>query len=116
MASALGLNSTVMYASVFAVGDDRAGLAGALAAPVRSITSGMGFSVLIDSFIVTIIGGMGSVSGALAAALLLGLVRSFRSLAFPLFVEGLDRKGVGKGKGVSVRVDLGGRRVNKKKK
>src|SRR3546814_15234668 len=49
----------------------------------------MGFSVLIDSFIVTIIGGMGSVSGALAAALLIGLVRSFGSLAFPLFVEGL---------------------------
>src|SRR3546814_887726 len=89
MASALGLNSTVMYASVFALGAGLAGLAGALAAPVRSITSGMGFSVLIDSFIVTIIGGMGSVSGALAAALLIGLVRSFDSLAFPLFVEGL---------------------------
>lgn len=89
MASALGINTTAMYAAVFALGAGLAGLAGALAAPVRSITAGMGFSVLIDSFIVTVIGGMGSVGGALVAALLIGLVRAFGSIAFPLFVEGL---------------------------
>ena len=66
-----------------------AGLAGALAAPVRSLTPGMGFSVLIESFIVTVIGGMGSILGALVGALLIGLIRSFGSLGFPLFTEGL---------------------------
>jgi branched-chain amino acid transport system permease protein len=73
---------------VFAFGGALAGLAGALAAPVRSMSPGMGFSILIESFIVTVIGGMGSVSGALVGALLIGLVRSFGSIGFPLFVEG----------------------------
>ena len=66
-----------------------AGLAGGLAAPVRSMSPGMGFSILIESFIVTVIGGMGSVSGALLGALLIGLIRSFGTIGFPLFVEGL---------------------------
>ena len=65
------------------------GLAGALAVPVRSLVSGMGFSILIESFIVTVIGGMGSVAGALVGALLIGLVRSFGTIGFPLFTEGL---------------------------
>jgi branched-chain amino acid transport system permease protein len=66
-----------------------AGLAGALAAPVRSIVSGMGLSVVVESFIVTVIGGMGSVAGALVGSLLIGLVRSFGTIGFPLFTEGL---------------------------
>ena len=53
------------------------------------MSPGMGFSILIESFIVTVIGGMGSVSGALVGALLIGLVRSFGSIGFPLFVEGI---------------------------
>jgi branched-chain amino acid transport system permease protein len=56
---------------------------------VRSLTPGMGFSVLIESFIVTVIGGMGSILGALIGALLIGMIRSFGSLGFPLFTEGL---------------------------
>ena len=89
MTSALGLNTSLIYSSVFALGGALAGMAGALAAPVRSMSPGMGFSILIESFIVTVIGGMGSVSGALVAALLMGLVRSFGSIGFPLFVEGI---------------------------
>jgi branched-chain amino acid transport system permease protein len=89
MTSVLGLNTTWIYAGVFVIGGALAGLAGALAAPVRSVSSGMGFSILIESFIVTVIGGMGSVSGALVGALLIGLVRSFGSIGFPLFVEGV---------------------------
>ncbi len=89
MTSALGLNTTWIYAGVFAFGGALAGLAGALAAPVRSMSPGMGFSILIESFIVTVIGGMGSISGALVGALLIGLVRSFGSIGFPLFVEGI---------------------------
>jgi branched-chain amino acid transport system permease protein len=89
MTSVLGLNTNWIYAGVFAFGGALAGLAGALAAPVRSMSPGMGFSILIESFIVTVIGGMGSVSGALVGALLIGLIRSFGSIGFPLFVEGI---------------------------
>ena len=89
MTSVLGLNTNMIYAAVFAVGGGLAGLAGALAAPVRSMSPGMGFSILIESFIVTVIGGMGSVSGALVGALLIGLIRSFGSIGFPLFIEGI---------------------------
>lgn len=88
MTSVLGLNTAWIYAGVFTFGGLLAGLAGALAAPVRSMSPGMGFSILIESFIVTVIGGMGSISGALIGALLIGLVRSFGSIGFPLFVEG----------------------------
>ncbi|NYT84852.1 branched-chain amino acid ABC transporter permease [Pollutimonas harenae] len=89
MTSALGLNTQLIYAGVFACGGLLAGMAGALAAPVRSMSPGMGFSILIESFIVTVIGGMGSVSGALVGALVIGMVRSFGSIGFPDFVEGI---------------------------
>lgn len=89
MVAALGINTDLIYVSVFTLGALLAGAAGALAAPVRSLTSGMGFSVLIESFIVTVIGGMGSVYGAFVAAILIGLTRSFGSMGFPLFTEGL---------------------------
>src|SRR5216684_7002004 len=89
MVSALGVNTTLLFAIVFAIGGGLAGLAGALAAPVRSLTPGMGFSVLIESFIVTVIGGMGSILGALIGALLIGMIRSYGSLGFPLFTDGL---------------------------
>jgi len=88
MVSALGINTRLLYASVFAIGSGLAGLAGALAAPIRTLTPGMGLSILIESFIVTVIGGMGSIFGAFVAALLIGLTRSFGSLGFPLFVDG----------------------------
>ncbi|MAS41815.1 MAG: branched-chain amino acid ABC transporter permease [Rhodobacteraceae bacterium] len=88
MVGALGVNTSLLYASVFGVGSLLAGLAGALAAPVRSLTPGMGLSILIESFIVTVIGGMGSIVGAFVASLLIGLTRSFGSLGFPLFVDG----------------------------
>jgi branched-chain amino acid transport system permease protein len=87
MTASLGINTTLLYVAVFALGAGLAGLAGALASPVRSLVPGMGFSILIESFIVTVIGGMGSVGGALAAAILIGLARSFGSIGFPLLTE-----------------------------
>jgi branched-chain amino acid transport system permease protein len=89
MVSALGINTNVLFALVFALGGALAGLAGGLAAPVRSLTPGMGFSVLIDSFIVTVIGGMGSIAGALIAAIGIGLIRGFGTIGFPSFTDGL---------------------------
>jgi branched-chain amino acid transport system permease protein len=95
MTSVRGINTSLVYAAVFALGGLLAGLAGGLAAPVRSMSPGMGFSILIESFIVTVIGGMGSVSGALLGALLIGMLRSFGSIGFPLFVEGIMFLGMG---------------------
>lgn len=89
MVAALGINTGLLYGLVFALGGLLAGFAGALAAPVRSLTPGMGLSILIESFIVTVIGGMGSIAGAFIAALAIGFIRSFGSLGFPLFTEGL---------------------------
>ena len=89
MVSVLGINTTLLFAVVFAIGGGLAGLAGALAAPVRSLSPGMGFSILIESFIVTVIGGMGSIAGALVSALLIGLVRGFGTIGFPKFTDGL---------------------------
>jgi len=89
MVSVLGVNTGVLYGLVFGLGGLLAGFAGALAAPVRSLTPGMGFSILIESFIVTVIGGMGSIVGAFVGAMLIGLIRTFGSVGFPLFTEGL---------------------------
>jgi len=89
MVSVLGINTTALFALVFALGGGLAGLAGGLAAPVRSLTPGMGFSVLIESFIITVIGGMGSIAGALIASIVLGLLRGFGTIGFPLFTDGL---------------------------
>lgn len=89
MAAALGLNSRFYSLAVIALGCGLAGLAGALAAPMRAIVPGGGFAILIESFVVTVIGGMGSIAGALVAALVLGMARSFGSIAVPMFTEGL---------------------------
>lgn len=89
MVSALGIRVNLYYAAVFGIGSALAGAAGALAAPVRSLTPGMGFSILIESFIVTVIGGMGSIVGAFVASIIIGLTRSFGSIGFPLFVDGV---------------------------
>lgn len=89
MVSVLGIRVPVYFVALFGLGCALAGMAGALAAPVRSLTPGMGLSILIDSFIVTVIGGMGSIPGALLAAIMLGVTRSFGSLGFPLFVDGV---------------------------
>lgn len=89
MVGALGINTTMLYAAVFGIGCTLAGVAGALAAPTRTLTPGMGLSILIESFIVTVIGGMGSIGGALVAALLIGFIRAFGAIGFPLFVDGI---------------------------
>jgi branched-chain amino acid transport system permease protein len=89
MVGALGVNTVLLYAGVFGVGSALAGIAGALAAPMRTLTPGMGVSILIESFIVTVIGGMGSIAGALIAALLIGFTRAFGAIGFPLFVDGV---------------------------
>lgn len=83
MVQALGLNIRLLYRIVFAVGVALAALAGMIAAPVSSVYPGMGGQVLIICFVVVVIGGIGSVRGALLAALLVGFVDTFGKVFFP---------------------------------
>ena len=89
MVGVLGINTALVYALIFGLGSLLAGAAGALAAPVRSATPGMGFDILIESFIVTVIGGMGSIAGAFVGAILIGMIRAFGTVGFPLATEGV---------------------------
>lgn len=83
MVQAMGVNITFLYRVVFASGVALAVLAGMIAAPVSSVYPNMGGQVLIVSFVVVVIGGIGSVGGALLASLLVGLVDTFGKVFFP---------------------------------
>ena len=83
MTEALGVNIKLIHAIVFALGVALASLAGMIAAPVSSVYPNMGSQVLIMCFVVVVIGGIGSVRGALIAALLVGLVDTFGKVLLP---------------------------------
>jgi branched-chain amino acid transport system permease protein len=83
MVRALGIDIRLLYRIVFAVGVALAALAGMIAAPVSSVYPGMGNQVLIICFVVIVIGGIGSIRGALVAALLVGAVDTFGKVLFP---------------------------------
>ncbi|MEI6760388.1 MAG: branched-chain amino acid ABC transporter permease [Betaproteobacteria bacterium] len=83
MAEALGINIKLIHAIVFAIGVGLAAVAGMIAAPVSSVYPNMGSQVLIMCFVVVVIGGIGSVRGALVAALLVGLVDTFGKVLLP---------------------------------
>ena len=83
MVQSLGIDIKFLYRIVFAAGVAIAVLAGMVAAPVSSVYPGMGNSVLIICFVVVVIGGIGSVRGALLAALLIGTVDTFGKVLLP---------------------------------
>ena len=83
MAEALGVNIKLIHAVVFALGVGLAAVAGIIAAPVSSVYPNMGSQVLIMCFVVVVIGGIGSVRGALVSALLVGLVDTFGKVLLP---------------------------------
>ncbi|AYH44114.1 branched-chain amino acid ABC transporter permease [Azoarcus sp. DN11] len=83
MVQALGINIDLIYRIVFGLGVTLAAFAGILAAPVSSVYPGMGNQVLIICFVVVVIGGVGSVWGALVAALLIGLTDTFGKVIAP---------------------------------
>ncbi len=89
MIAALGVNIRWLYSLVFALGALLAGLAGVMAAPVFAVESGMGESILILTFVVIVIGGIGSVKGALLGALLVGLVDSLGRAYLPGLLQAL---------------------------
>ncbi|WP_137895521.1 branched-chain amino acid ABC transporter permease [Ramlibacter sp. 2FC] len=83
MTEALGINIKLIHAIVFALGVALATVAGMIAAPISSVYPNMGSSVLIMCFVVVVIGGIGSVRGALISALLVGLVDTFGKVLLP---------------------------------
>jgi len=83
MAGALGINIKLIHAVVFALGVTLAAVAGMIAAPIASVYPNMGSQVLIMCFVVVVIGGIGSVRGALISALLVGLVDTFGKVLLP---------------------------------
>ncbi len=74
MVAALGVNIRLLYTIVFGFGAALAGLAGLLAGPIYAVQPGMGELILIQVFVVIVIGGIGSIRGALAGALIIGMV------------------------------------------
>ena len=83
MVQSLGIDIKFLYRVVFAAGLGLAVLAGMVAAPVSSVYPGMGNQVLIICFVVVVIGGIGSIRGALLASLLIGVVDTFGKVIFP---------------------------------
>ena len=83
MVQSLGIDIKFLYRVVFAAGTAIAVLAGMVAAPVSSVYPGMGDTVLIVCFVVVVIGGIGSIRGALVAALLIGVVDTFGKVLLP---------------------------------
>ena len=83
MLGALGVDVSKLYTQVFAFGSWLAGLGGALAAPTVAVALGMDADVLINAFVVVVIGGLGSFAGTLISALLVGELQSFGILIFP---------------------------------
>lgn len=99
MIGALGINIARLYTLIFALGAALAGLAGALVGALQSVQVGMGEPVLILAFVVIVIGGIGSIKGALYGAILVGVVdtlgRAFLPAFFRHFMSPSEAAGVG---------------------
>jgi len=87
MVGALGVNIKLLNALLFALGAMLAGLAGAIAGPILSVQSGMGEPVLITTLVVIVIGGIGSVSGAFYAALVVGVADTLGRAFLPIMLQ-----------------------------
>jgi branched-chain amino acid transport system permease protein len=83
MVAALGVDQSRLFTGVFVLGSFLAGLAGALQVPRVALTTVMDTTVIVEAFVVVVIGGMGSVWGALLASLLIGVLNAFGILVFP---------------------------------
>src|SRR5258706_3108830 len=79
----LGIDVSKVWLVVFGIGTGIAGLSGILSAPLQAVTPEMGVALLADAFVVTVVGGMGSLTGAVVAGVLVGVVVSLTSLVSP---------------------------------
>ncbi len=87
MVQSLGININRFYAIVFSAGAALAAFAGMIGAPVSSVYPGMGDQILIISFVVVVIGGIGSVKGAFVGAMIIGLADTFGKVLIPDFAS-----------------------------
>jgi branched-subunit amino acid ABC-type transport system permease component len=85
MANAIGINVPWVYSAVFVVGAMLAALGGALGTPVRVAAPGIGAAMIIQAFIITVIGGLGSLKGAFVGSLIVGILSAYGTLFFPVF-------------------------------
>ncbi len=85
MVQSLGINIKLLYRWVFAIGVTLAALAGLIAAPVSSVYPGMGSQILIICFVVVVVGGIGSIKGAMISALIIGIVDTLGQVVLPEF-------------------------------
>ncbi len=85
VANGMGINVPWLYTAVFSIGAWLAGLAGVLAAPLRSIMLEMDVHIIVEAFAIVVIGGLGSIPGALIGSLLLGQLNAFGILYIPKF-------------------------------
>jgi branched-chain amino acid transport system permease protein len=83
MVGALGVNQRLLFTSVFAFGSMLAGLGGALQLPREAVNLHMDLSMISEVFVVVVVGGLGSVTGAYLAAVLIGILHAFGILIFP---------------------------------
>jgi len=102
MVGALGVDVKLLFTLVFGLGAALAGLAGAMAGPIFAVEVGMGEGVLILTFVVIVIGGIGSVRGALVGALLVGLVDTLGRAFLPTLLRFVADPATADGVGASV--------------
>jgi branched-subunit amino acid ABC-type transport system permease component len=85
MASAIGINVPRVFSGVFIVGSMLAALGGAIGTPVRVAAPGIGAAMIIQAFIITVIGGLGNLKGAFVSSLIVGVLSAYGTLFFPVF-------------------------------
>jgi branched-subunit amino acid ABC-type transport system permease component len=85
MASAIGVNIPTLFTGVFVFGAMLGALGGALGTPVRVVAPGIGSAMIIQAFIITVIGGLGNLKGAFVGALIVGILSSYAILLFPFY-------------------------------
>jgi branched-chain amino acid transport system permease protein len=89
MVQAMGVDIALLYSLIFGLGAALAGLAGMMAGPILAVEPGMGESILILTFVVVVIGGLGSIRGALVGGLLVGLVDTLARTLLPVLLASL---------------------------
>ncbi len=85
MASAIGVNIPRVFSGVFVFGAMLGALGGALGTPVRVVAPGIGAAMIIQAFIITVIGGLGNLKGAFIGAVIVGILSAYGILLFPVF-------------------------------
>jgi len=85
MASAIGINIPFLFTTVFIFSAMLAAFGGALGTPVRVVAPGIGTAMIIQAFVITVIGGLGNLKGAFVGALIVGILTAFGIMLFPIF-------------------------------